>query len=552
MAHQSGIDVSEALAAAFHGALGDSTVRVLQVTIVDEKLEAAGTLPVQGTLDEDLGQVPGLLGDSEPCYLLVRLDTPEPGSAKWLLATYVPDKARVRDKMLYAATKATLSKSLGESYFVDDMFGTAQEDFTAAGYAAHRRHAESQAPLTERELELERIREMESAAADMPTMDSRRSHVAGPTYPLHQDAEEALCQFAQGQVNFVLLSIEDEVVRAVRSESLQAHDELVAAIPAEEPSYALYWFNSTASVFIYSCPATSGIRQRMVYSTFRHGFIVTAKTFGINTDVRLEFDSPADITTEALAEAIDARQATMFLTRSEYDRGVNTFSPEGRLFQVEYAIEAIKLGTTAIGIRTSEGVILAVEKRITSPLLVADSIEKILEIDTHVACAMSGLTADSRTMIEHARVEALSHTFSYEEPIPVESVTQAVCDLALRFGEGADGQESTMSRPFGVALLIAGVDERGPQLYHTDPSGTFLRYEAKAIGAGSEGAQSGLQEQYHRDISLADAETLALKVLKQVMEEKLSNTNVQLAKVTKESGYQIYSKDELQAVITRM
>ncbi|KAJ2173291.1 proteasome component pup2, partial [Coemansia sp. RSA 560] len=236
----------------------------------------------------------------------------------------------------------------------------------------------------------------------------------------------------------------------------------------------------------------------------------------------------------------------MFLTRSEYDRGVNTFSPEGRLFQVEYAIEAIKLGTTAIGIRTSAGVVLAVEKRITSPLLVADSIEKILEIDHHIACAMSGLTADSRTMIEHARVEALNHTFSYEEPIPVESCTQAVCDLALRFGEGADGQESTMSRPFGVALLIAGTDERGPQLYHTDPSGTFLRYEAKAIGAGSEGAQTALQEQYHRDISLEDAEVLALKVLKQVMEEKLSNTNVQLAKVTPEKGYQIYTTDELQ------
>ncbi|KAJ1667517.1 proteasome component pup2 [Coemansia sp. RSA 1813] len=242
----------------------------------------------------------------------------------------------------------------------------------------------------------------------------------------------------------------------------------------------------------------------------------------------------------------------MFLTRSEYDRGVNTFSPEGRLFQVEYAIEAIKLGSTAIGIRTTDGVILAVEKRITSPLLVADSIEKILEIDGHVACAMSGLTADSRTMIEYARVEAQNHTFSYDEVIPVESVTQAVCDLALRFGEGADGQESTMSRPFGVSLLIAGVDERGPQLYHTDPSGTFLHYEAKAIGAGSEGAQSELQEQYHRDIALADAEVLALKVLKQVMEEKLSNTNVQLAKVTEESGYHIYSKDELQEVISKM
>lgn len=95
----------------------------------------------------------------------------------------------------------------------------------------------------------------------------------------------------------------------------------------------------------------------------------------------------------------------MFLTRTEYDRGVNTFSPEGRLFQVEYAIEAIKLGSTAIGLKTKEGVVLAVEKRITSPLLEPSSVEKIMEIDYHIGCAMSGLIADARTLVEHARVE---------------------------------------------------------------------------------------------------------------------------------------------------
>lgn len=99
----------------------------------------------------------------------------------------------------------------------------------------------------------------------------------------------------------------------------------------------------------------------------------------------------------------------MFLTRSEYDRGVNTFSPEGRLFQVEYAIEAIKLGSTAVGIRTPHGVVLAVEKRITSVLLEPASIEKIVEIDSHLGCALSGLIADSRTMIDHARIEAQNH-----------------------------------------------------------------------------------------------------------------------------------------------
>ena len=102
----------------------------------------------------------------------------------------------------------------------------------------------------------------------------------------------------------------------------------------------------------------------------------------------------------------------MFLNRSEYDRGVNTFSPEGRLFQVEYAIEAIKLGSTAVGVKSAEGVVLAVEKRITSTLLESSSVEKIVQLDQHLGCALSGLIADSRTIIEHARVEAQVGGFS--------------------------------------------------------------------------------------------------------------------------------------------
>ena len=106
---------------------------------------------------------------------------------------------------------------------------------------------------------------------------------------------------------------------------------------------------------------------------------------------------------------------TMYLTRSEYDRGVNTFSPEGRLFQVEYAIEAVKLGSTAVGIQTKFGVILASEKRLTSTLLEPTSVEKIMEIDSHVAAAVSGLTGDARTLVDHARVEAQNHRFTFDE-----------------------------------------------------------------------------------------------------------------------------------------
>lgn len=239
----------------------------------------------------------------------------------------------------------------------------------------------------------------------------------------------------------------------------------------------------------------------------------------------------------------------MFLTRSEYDRGVNTFSPEGRLFQVEYAIEAIKLGSTAIGIQTSQGVVLAVEKRVTSSLLEGSSIEKIVEIDRHLGCAMSGLIADSRTMIDHARIEAQNHWFVFNEKIKVESVAQAVGDLALRFGESADGEDALMSRPFGIALLIGGVDEKGPQLFHADPSGTLTQYEAKAIGSGSEGAQTELQEQFHKSLTLTEATSLSLKVLKAVMEEKISSTNVQVAQVTAEDGYKLLSEAKLAELI---
>ncbi|PWA95038.1 proteasome subunit alpha type-5 [Artemisia annua] len=235
----------------------------------------------------------------------------------------------------------------------------------------------------------------------------------------------------------------------------------------------------------------------------------------------------------------------MFLTRTVYDRSVNTFSPEGRLFQAEYAIEAIKLGSTAIGLKSKEGVVLAVEKRITSPLLEPSRVEKIMEIDEHIGCAMSGLIADARTLVEHARVETQNHRFSYGEPMTVESTTQALCDLALRFGEG---EEESMSRPFGVSLLIAGHDENGPSLFYMDPSGTFWQCNGNAIGSGSEGADSSLQEQYNKELTLKEAETIALSIWRQVMEEKVTPINVDIAMVA--PTYHLYTPTEVEAVVT--
>ncbi|XP_061488528.1 proteasome subunit alpha type-5 isoform X3 [Rhineura floridana] len=154
------------------------------------------------------------------------------------------------------------------------------------------------------------------------------------------------------------------------------------------------------------------------------------------------------------------------------------------------------------------------------------SIEKIVEIDSHIGCAMSGLIADAKTLIDKARVETQNHWFTYNEIMTVESVTQAVSNLALQFGE-EDADPGAMSRPFGVALLFGGVDEKGPQLFHMDPSGTFVQCDARAIGSASEGAQSSLQEVYHKSMTLKEAIKSSLIILKQVMEEKLNATNIE-------------------------
>ena len=172
----------------------------------------------------------------------------------------------------------------------------------------------------------------------------------------------------------------------------------------------------------------------------------------------------------------------------------------------------------------------------------------MFEVDEHIGCAMSGLIADSRTLIDRARVEAQNHWFTYNEKMSVESVTQSVSNLALQFGDD-DADPGAMSRPFGVALLFAGIDRKGPQLYHMDPSGTFIQYDAKAIGSGSEGAQQALQDVYHKSMTLKEACKSALTILKQVMEEKLNSSNVEMAMVTPEKNFHMFSKEELEDVI---
>ncbi|GAB4310275.1 MAG: archaeal proteasome endopeptidase complex subunit alpha [Promethearchaeota archaeon] len=228
-----------------------------------------------------------------------------------------------------------------------------------------------------------------------------------------------------------------------------------------------------------------------------------------------------------------------------YDRGL-LFSPQGRLYQVEYAIEAVKRGTTAVGCRNDDAVILAVEKRV-SPLQEKKGMEKIFQIDSHVACAISGLTADARVLIDQARVEAQVNILSYDQPITVEEVTRAVCDLMQVYTHNVG------VRPFGVALLVAGVDPSGkPQLFMTDPSGAYWAYFAWAIGSGESAAREYLEQNYKRDASVEELQLLALRALKEVMETPLTSSNCELVQITsKDKQIRRFTEDELKALIDR-
>ena len=219
--------------------------------------------------------------------------------------------------------------------------------------------------------------------------------------------------------------------------------------------------------------------------------------------------------------------------KNEYDRNVNTFSNQGRLYQVEYAMKAVEQGCTTLGIQTKDGVILAAEKKIASKLQIPSSIENIMKIDYHVICTYSGLRSDARALIERARVEAANHWFTFNERMPVEAISLAVCDVCLSFAEKKKkkkGEKRVVSRPYGVAMLIAGIDKDGKaKLFKNDPSGNYVRYKACCIGQGGENGLTTLQNNYNEDMNFDDAINLAGKVLKENLEQKINKDNVQIA-----------------------
>ncbi|RDI70245.1 archaeal proteasome endopeptidase complex subunit alpha [Halopelagius longus] len=242
-----------------------------------------------------------------------------------------------------------------------------------------------------------------------------------------------------------------------------------------------------------------------------------------------------------------------------YDRGTSLFSPDGRIYQVEYAREAVKRGASSVGVRTTDGVVLAAQRRTSSSLMETESIEKLHKLDDYLGAASAGHVADARQLVDDARTEAQRNRLRYGEPLGVETLTKSLSDQI---------QESTQiggTRPFGASLLIGGVEgdlgqpsppgreadtDRGEvraRLFQTDPSGAPQEWKAVAIGANRGDIQEFLEEEWDDNLSVDDGVTLAIRALL-VGEEELAAGEIAIATISGE-GYHEVEEDDVAAIV---
>ena len=227
-----------------------------------------------------------------------------------------------------------------------------------------------------------------------------------------------------------------------------------------------------------------------------------------------------------------------------YDRAITVFSPDGRLYQVEYAIETVRRGTIAVGIKSKDGIIIAVEEK-PRKLQISETAQKIFQIDDHVGVAAAGYIPDARSQVDNARFFSQSNKLIYDESVDVETIAKHLADQCQQFTQYAG------ARPFGVALILGGVDSEGSQLYLTDPSGTYISYDAVAIGSGSDQVTEFLEKNYKPDISLEDAGALAAASIYIASEEKQDSQHIKMSQIRSDSKtFEIISEDQIKKYST--
>jgi proteasome alpha subunit len=218
---------------------------------------------------------------------------------------------------------------------------------------------------------------------------------------------------------------------------------------------------------------------------------------------------------------------SVFAAPGAYDRAITVFSPDGRLFQVEYAMELVNRGATIMGIQCPEGVVLGSEENI-EPLEEAEYSWKIFKVDEHVGAAIVGLSSDARILIDQARIYAQSNKLTYDEPIDVEVVTKRICDIQQMYTQHAG------VRPFGVSIIFGGVDKTGAHVFGTHPSGTYRGYKATALGAGRETVLAILKDEYRENLSLEENTKLTIKCLVKALEARQLPPRIKIAVIPKE------------------
>ena len=219
----------------------------------------------------------------------------------------------------------------------------------------------------------------------------------------------------------------------------------------------------------------------------------------------------------------------MLPAQQGYDRAITVFSPDGRLYQVEYAIETVRRGAIAIGVKCKEGIVIAVEEK-PRKLQISDTAQKIFQIDDHVGVAAAGYIPDARSQVDNARFFSQSNKMIYDEPVEVETIAKHLADQCQQYTQYAG------VRPFGVALILGGVTNGKPQLYLTDPSGTYISYDAISIGSGSDHVTDFLEKTYTQDLSLDEASTLAAAGIYLASEDKEGTEHIRMAQIKSEGG----------------
>lgn len=227
--------------------------------------------------------------------------------------------------------------------------------------------------------------------------------------------------------------------------------------------------------------------------------------------------------------------------RNQYDSDVSVWSPQGRIYQIEYAMEAVKQGSATVGIKSNTHVVLCALKRAPSELSAHQ--KKITPIDDHLGISIAGLTADARILSRFMRNECLNHKYSHDEPMPIARL------VALIGNKSQIPTQRYGRRPFGVGLLVAGFDDRGAHLYQTCPSANFYECKAMAIGARSQSARTYLEKHLNsfKTCSLDDLIKHALRALRETLpnEIELSTKNCSLGIVGKELPFTIYDDEKV-------